>query len=78
MSVALRDGRIVLSGACGVEEAETLVALIQENPRAAVDVSEAGVVHTALWQVLMALSPPLSGEPRDPFVRNWIMPRLMS
>jgi len=78
MSIALNDGRIVLADACGVEEAEMLVALIQENPRAAVDVSEAGVVHTAIWQVLMALAPPLSGEARDPFIRNWIMPRMLT
>jgi hypothetical protein len=76
MSVALKDGRIVLAGACGVEQAETLVALIQDNPRSPVDLSEAGAVHTALWQVLMALAPPLSGEPRDPFIRDWILPRL--
>jgi hypothetical protein len=78
MSVALKDDKIALAGACGVEEAEMLVALIQENPHAAVDVSEAGVVHTALWQVLMALAPPMSGETRDPFIRNWIMPRVLT
>jgi hypothetical protein len=77
MSVALKDGKIVLAGACGVEQAEMLVTLIQDNPLLAVELSEAGAVHTALWQVLMALAPPVSGEPSDPFVRTWLLPRLL-
>lgn len=68
----------MLVGDCGVEEAEPLVGLIQGNPGASVDVSEAGAVHTALWQVLLALSPEVTGEPRDPFIRRWIEPRLRS
>lgn len=77
MSVHLEGGTIVMSGACGVEEAETLVHLIEGNPYATVDVSRAGPVHTALWQVLLALTPPLSGEPADAFLRDWIMPALL-
>jgi len=76
MSVLLKDGSIVLTGDCGVEEAETLIGLIQGNPGALVDVGEAGAVHTALWQVLMALAPKVTGEPRDPFIRRWIAPAL--
>lgn len=76
MTVSLRDGSIVLIGVCDVGEAETLVGLIQGNPDAVVDVSEAGVVHTALWQVLLALSPTVEGEPSDPFVRRWLVPQL--
>jgi hypothetical protein len=76
MSVLLKDGLIVLAGDCGVEEVETLVGLIQGNPGVRVDVGKAGVVHTALWQVLLALAPDVTGEPRDPFIRRWIAPRL--
>ena len=76
MSVLLSDDRIVLRGACGVEEAETLLALIQQHPDVPVDVSQAGQVHTALWQVIMALRPPVAGEPADDFARNWLMPSL--
>lgn len=75
MSVVLKNGSIVLSGACGVEEAETLVNLIQGNPDTAVNLAEAGPVHTALWQVLLALAPPVTGEPQDPFIRQWIVAR---
>lgn len=76
MSVTLRDGSIVLVGTCDVGEAETLVGLIQGHPNAVVELSEAGAVHTALWQVLLALSPAVAGEPSDPFVQRWIVPQL--
>jgi len=76
MSVLLKDGSIVLTGDCGVEEAETLVGLIQGNPGTVVNVGDAGTVHTALWQVLLALAPEVTGEPRDPFIRRWIAPGL--
>lgn len=74
MSVVLDGNAIVLTGDCGVEEAETLMSLVQGNPDTPVDVSAAGSVHTALWQVLMALSPSVVGDPRDPFICQWIMP----
>lgn len=78
MSVALRGDTICLLGNCGVEEAEKLVSLIQNNPTAKVDLSAAETVHTALWQALLALSPPISGDPLDKFVCDWIMPILTS
>jgi hypothetical protein len=76
MSVRFDGGLIILAGECGVEEAETLLNLIQANPGAAVDVGAAGAVHTALWQVLLALAPPVVGQAADPFVARWIIPAL--
>ncbi|MGV8950693.1 MAG: hypothetical protein ACOH2M_06275 [Cypionkella sp.] len=76
MSVLLANNCIAIVGDCGVEEAETLLALCQANRETPVDVSGAGVVHTALWQVMMVVSPPVMGLPADPFLRRWIMPVL--
>lgn len=76
MSVAMDGDMITLTGACGVEEAETLFSLVQGHPAAMVDLSGAGQVHTALWQILLALKPRIIGEPDDPFVRHWILPLL--
>jgi len=74
MSVVL-DGQIVaIRGNCGVEEAETLMSLLQANPDSPVDITRAGSVHTALWQAVMVLRPRLVGEPSDPFIRQRIMP----
>lgn len=77
MSVALVNNCIVIDGDCGVEDAETLLALCQANDRCAVDISRARVLHTALWQVLMVVSSPIIGEPDDPFIRHWVMPILV-
>ncbi|MDB5535472.1 MAG: hypothetical protein JWQ65_347 [Devosia sp.] len=76
MSVSMGGNVIVVAGNCGVEEAETLVALIQAHPGAEVDVSQAAAVHTSLWQVILALRPCLVGTPHDPFIRDWIVPNL--
>ena len=76
MTVLLDAETILLSGACGVEEADTLLALIQQHEGFPVDLSKAGQVHTALWQVIIALQPPVTGEPADDFTRSWLMPAL--
>lgn len=78
MSVVLEAGAIVLQGTCGVEEAETLLGLIQQNPGVSVDLSKAGHLHTALWQVIMALQPTVQGKPADDFAHDWLMPTLQS
>ena len=76
MSVVLANNCIAIVGDCGVEDAETLLALCQGNRQTPVDVSGAGAVHTALWQVLMVVASPVVGLPTDAFVRRWIMPML--
>ena len=76
MSVSFDGRAIVIAGECGAEEAETLLALVQSHPDAVVDIGQSGTVHTALWQVLLALSPRVIGEPANPFIRKWIMPAL--
>lgn len=76
MSVALHGDVITLAGACGVEEAETLFSLVQGHPAAMVDLSGAGQVHTALWQILLVFKPKIIGEPDEPFARQWILPLL--
>ena len=76
MTVLLDAETIVLRGACGVEEADTLLALIQQHEGFPVDLSKAAQVHTALWQVIIALQPPVTGEPADDFTRSWLMPAL--
>lgn len=76
MSVTMQQGTIALIGDCGVEEAETLLSLLQGNAGAAVDLAAAGRIHTALWQVLLALRPVLVGAPADPFSRQWLVPAL--
>ena len=65
------DGVIVLDGECPVEDAETLLQLLQAQPKGPVDWSACTRVHTAVLQVLMAAAAPVRGECGDAFVARW-------
>ncbi len=76
MSVALDGGVIRLTGAGRIEDAETLVALLQAHPGCTVDLTECGPLHTAVTQVLLAFRPALAGQPADAFLKDWVLPLL--
>ncbi len=72
-----QDGNLVcLEGECLVEEAEMLVTLLQSASVEAVDLTGCGHMHAAVAQALLAFPKPLRGEPRDPFVRELLLPAL--
>jgi hypothetical protein len=73
MTVEVSGDRIVLKGRCGVEEAEPLLAALAERSDRVV-ILEAERLHTALWQILLALKPKLEGRPKDAFVLQHILP----
>ncbi len=72
------DGRIVLTDACMVEDAEPLLQLLQETPHAACDWRQCGHLHTAVVQVILAARPALIGPCGDPWIDQWVAPRLRS
>ena len=75
MSITLDGERIRVTGDGRIEDAETLVALLQAHPgRLVVDLTAAGRLHTALVQVLLAFRPALAGPAGDPFLDAWILP----
>lgn len=59
MTVNLEDSVVILTGACGVEEVDTLVTYLQSRTDLSVDLSAATTMHTALWQALMTFRPNL-------------------
>ncbi|MFD1788077.1 hypothetical protein ACFSC3_10865 [Sphingomonas floccifaciens] len=78
MSVAFAGDAIHLAGDCPVEDAETLLALLQENAAAAIDINDCGRLHMAVVQVLFAAARPVRGEPANVFVREWLVPQMLS
>lgn len=78
MSVQLVDGRVRLSGDCPVEDAETLLALLQENASAPIEIKDCGRLHMAVVQVILAAKRPPGGVPGNAFVRDWLLPQLLS
>ncbi len=76
MSIRLDGPVIRLEGECRVEEAEPLLALLQEDPGREVDLAAAGPLHTAVVQVLFALRPRIGAVPQDGFLTHWLLPLL--
>jgi hypothetical protein len=72
MTIELEEGRIRLSGRCGADEAERLLALLAEG-HDLVDVSGCEHLHAALLQLLIAAGPAIAGEPA-PFIARWLVP----
>ena len=73
MTVRRHDnGTILLEGDCTVEDAESLLQLLQATPAAPVDWTQSRDVHTAVLQVILASRPTLLGRCGDPWVAEWI------
>jgi hypothetical protein len=66
------DGQIRLSGAVALDEAEPLLRLLIDNPRAAIDWRACESCHSAVLQVMMAARRPVIGPPAGDFLRRWI------
>jgi hypothetical protein len=62
MTVTLDGHTITMTGACGVDEVETLVGFLEDQPDRAVDLGGATAIHTAHWQALMAFRPRIIGS----------------
>lgn len=63
MTVTLDGQTITMTGACGVDEVETLVSLLEGRTDRVVDLTGATAIHTAHWQVLMVFRPKIGGSP---------------
>jgi hypothetical protein len=74
MTVTADGATITLQGNCGIDDAETLLGFLQDQPGRAVDLTNATHLHGAVLQLLLAFRPPLSGQPTDMFTRTWLMP----
>jgi hypothetical protein len=73
MSVRLVEGLVRLAGDCAVEDAEALLALLQEHPSAPVGLRGCTRLHLAVAQVLLAARRPVADSPVDPFLRDHFM-----
>lgn len=73
MSVQLNtQGTIVLTGVCPVEDAETLLQLLQASPGTKCDWSGCSRLHTAVVQILLVARPPLIGPCGDAWIEQWL------
>ncbi len=78
MSVRLDGDMAVLSGECGLDDCERLLAGFSSGEARRVDLSQAGALHTAVFQVLLLFRPSVLGTPRDEFFAVWLLPLLLT
>jgi ABC-type transporter Mla MlaB component len=77
MAVMLDGDIVYLRGECRVEDAETLLSLLQQDTARQVDLSAVRHIHAAVLQVLLRCRPRLSGSATDRFVNLWLEPLLI-
>jgi len=75
MSVRIEGGAIFLEGRCMVEDAETLLVAILENPQMPIDLVGLLRLHMAVAQVLLATKPPTRGDAPDIFLSRNVFGR---
>ncbi len=78
MSIRIEGGMIFLEGRSSVEDAETLLLALQEQPGSTVSVEKVQKVHMAVLQILLALRPPIHGRAETPFLSQNIFGTLIS
>ena len=71
------DGALVLEGVCPVEDAETLLQLLQTGPAEVLDWKPCRQLHTAVLQVILASGIVPVGPCGDALVGQWLAPRLV-
>jgi hypothetical protein len=79
LTVVLHDSRLItLSGACPVDEAETLLQLLLANPAAEIDWRDCTAAHAAIIQVLLVARRPLRGPPVGAILKRIVTPAFSS
>ncbi|MCE7798161.1 hypothetical protein LWE61_16590 [Sphingobium sufflavum] len=77
MSVRIDGRTILLEGRCSVEDAETLLLALQEQPDASVSVEKVQKIHMAVLQILLALKPEIMGADASLFLSQNIFRSLI-
>jgi hypothetical protein len=70
------NGAIVLEGVCPVEDAEPLLQMLQTMSAADVDWRPCRQLHTAVLQLVLASGRAQVGPCGDPWVAQWVGPKL--
>ena len=65
---------IRITGVTQPDEGDQLMALLRENPGAAVNLAELEHLHTALLQILLTVKCPVEAWPEDGFWRKCLEP----
>jgi hypothetical protein len=78
MPIDYKKNQVVFRDTAGVDEAEALLAWLQNHPAARANLAACTHLHPANLQVLMAAGCGVAAWPLDPVLRGWLEPVLMS
>lgn len=72
MAIELNDQTANLTESISVEEAENLMAWIQEHPGCEINLAQCEHLHASVLQVLMAFAPKVGQWPSDANLKQWL------
>ncbi|MGS0756801.1 hypothetical protein ACVBEH_20520 [Roseateles sp. GG27B] len=78
MPIDYKKNQVVFSGIVSVDDADTLLAWLQNKPSAKVDLAACSHLHPANLQVLMAAGCRVSAWPVDTDLCAWLQSALSS
>ncbi len=73
MPIEFKKTVAVCNGVCSIEEAETLLGWLLENPKGKVNLKSCEQLHTAIVQVLMASKVAFSALPDNAAVQQQLL-----
>jgi hypothetical protein len=73
VAVELTKEQARLSGYVGIDAVEPLFAWLLDHPGGEVDLSQLDHLHTAVWQVLVAVRARIAAWPDDEGLKCWLM-----
>lgn len=76
MTVLIEPSIVRLTGSCGVEDAEPLLAAIEDDPNRPIDISGLVRAHMAVAQLLIMARQPIEGSPDSAFLLEMLVPLL--
>lgn len=72
MAIEFKKTAAVFTDFIGVEEAEALLEWLLKNPKGKINLADCTHIHASSLQVLMAIKPTISNEPKDENLANWL------
>ncbi|MGK0304546.1 MAG: hypothetical protein ACI8UG_000285 [Gammaproteobacteria bacterium] len=70
MPIEFKKTVAVCEDLCTIEEAEGLLTWLLDTPKGKINLKKCTGLHTAIYQVLMALNPNISALPEQESVKN--------
>jgi hypothetical protein len=72
MAIEYKKSLATFTDFVGVEEAEALLEWLLKNPKGKLNLADCTHLHASSLQVLMAVKPVISAEPKDENLQLWL------